>query len=320
MPIPDIHITIAELASLYDTLNQSLIKDTCETDVLQVYRQKEYREIYEKLKDFNVESIAIKVIADSISDKVLSRLHALIQENISTYEARQDDFKKIKFDELYQLWENHLFGDKRALLLNDKKTIKEYPYPTEREREILLKENQKDINELDNERSKSYRSDAAWIRNDYYSNIYKLSCSFASILENYFPVEEKKKAEEPKPIIQQGFYFDMQLVSLIHNECNNIQFENLKEVDLYALLNLQPTNAQLIVKTGERTRMCFLIYKLYEYLKIENRADWRMAILKVADIKEEYYKSKYMEPKSEASRGKSKIFAERIGDIFNNIA
>ncbi|MCC8089183.1 MAG: hypothetical protein LIO79_07970 [Rikenellaceae bacterium] len=108
----------------------------------------------------------------------------------------------------------------------------------------------------------------------------------------------------------------MKLVSAIHNVCNNIQFENIAEVDLYAILNLQPTNAHLILKTGERTRMCYLIHKLYEYLKTDNRAQWRGIMLKNLEIREDFYKSKYKEAASELTGRKSESFAQRIDDIF----
>jgi hypothetical protein len=143
-----------------------------------------------------------------------------------------------------------------------------------------------------------------------------LSRSFTSILNSYFPVEKEKAKQPTKPAITQGVYFDMQIVSAIHNQCNKIQFENITETDLYALLNLQETNAVLSVKSGERTRMCYLIYKLYKHLEIDNRAEWRTAILDSTGIKEDYYKSKYKEPISEIPSRKSESFAQHIDRIF----
>lgn len=85
--------------------------------------QKEYRDVYERLKEVNIESVALKIIADSVNEKVLSRLRGLLAENIGMYETRCDDFNGIRFDELYQLWEDRLFADKRALLLKDAKYL-----------------------------------------------------------------------------------------------------------------------------------------------------------------------------------------------------
>jgi len=200
----DIHTAIAELTGLYDNLNKRFGCDPCSTDVYQVSRQREYRDALEQLKGAYVESIALKIIAGSVNENILSRLRGLIRKNIQIYENRREDFNSIDFDKLYSLWEDHLFGNKRALLLKDKETIKDYPYPAERERESLLKENQQDINELYNERSELRKADALWIGKNYYLPIYELSCSFASILDHYFPVETnteaviKKTSEQPE--------------------------------------------------------------------------------------------------------------------------
>lgn len=153
-----------------------------------------------------------------------------------------------------------------------------------------------------------------------FGGIYELSHSFISLLDNYYPAERKKEQAEIKPTIKPGLYFDMKLVSAIHHECNNVQFENMTEVDFYAILNLQPTNAKFIVKSGERTRMCYLIYRLYEFLKTNNKAEWRTAILKTADIKDKYYNSKYKEPESEIPSRKSESFAQRINKIFEYLS
>jgi len=313
----DLHTVIAELASLYDNLNGRWANDTCSTDAYQVYRQKEYRDAYEQLKGANIESIALKIIADSVSEKIFGRLRGLIADNIQIYETRRDEFNSIGFDGLYQLWEDHLFADKRARLLKDREIIADYPYPTEQERKLLLEENQRDINELDNERNDLRRADALWIGKDYYQPIYELSRSFTAILDSYFPGEEEKTVpKEIRPTIKPGAYFDMKLVSAIHNQCNNIQFNNITETDLYSALNLQPANTPLTVKPGERTRMCYLIHKLYEHLKTDNRTEWRAALLKNLEIREDFYKSKYKEPVAEIPSRKSESFAQRIDRIF----
>ncbi|MDR2918574.1 MAG: hypothetical protein LBV72_04305 [Tannerella sp.] len=308
--------TIANLSSLYEELNNRWLNDTCSVSVYQVSRQKEYRDSYEKLKSTNIESLALRVITDSVNETVLGRLRNLIAENIRIYETRQDDFNQFDFDKLYPLWERYLFDNKRELLLKDKETIKDYHYPTEQERKLLLEENQFDLNQLDNDRNELYRTESLCIRQNYYSLISDISCSFGKILDSYFPIEKEKTPKEIKPVINPGLYFDMKRVSAIHHECNNIQFENLTEVDFYAILNLQPTNAKLSIKSGEKTRMSFLIHKLYEYLKTDNKKEWRTAILEVAGIDEKYYNSKYKEPESEISSRKSESFAQRINRIF----
>lgn len=185
--------------------------------------------------------------------------------------------------------------------------------------ENSYKKEQEKLEELYRKQKESNKNALQYTVN-VFSSIHELSGSFLSLLENYFPIEKEKNPKEAKPILKSGSYFDMKLVSLIHNECNNIQFENLSELDLYAILNLQSTNAKLNIKSGEKTRMCYLIYKLYEYLKTDNRTEWRTAILESADIEKKYYDSKYKEPISEIPSRKSEEFAQRIDRIFINLS
>ena len=310
---------IAELTNVYSNLNKRWSKDPCNTDVYQSFRQKEYHEAYEKLKAVNVESVVLDIISKSLDEKILVRLRNLLTENAQIYLARQSDFSNIDFPEVFSLQEERLFADKFAFLVKDKEDIKEFPYPTERERQMLLKENQTEKNQLENERNEYTRANI-WMIENFYSRIYDITLSFQEVINSYFPLEKEKEPTKTKSTLITGTYFDMQLVSLIHNECNNIQFENLSELDLYALLNLQPTNIKLMVKSREGERMCYLISKLYEYLETEDKQDWRSSILKSANIKERSYQSKYKEPVSEFPSKKSKEFAERIDKIFQYLS
>ena len=310
----EINIAITELTALYDNLNRKWLDDPCLTNAYQVSWQEEYWNIYQKLQNVNIESLILVIIANSLNEKVLIRLRNLLNDNIKIYEIRQKEFTNIDFKAVFSMREKYLFADKFALLAQDKKDIQEYSYPTEQERQILLKENQQEKNLLENEKSEYLRSHACLVK-DYYLLIYEESKLFCSIIVHYFPVEKENKST-----LQSGTYFDMHLVSLIHQECNNVQFENLTEIELYAILNLQPTHAELIIKPNENTRMCYLISKLYEYLKTDKRTQWRTNILKFIGIKEDYYNSKYKEPVSVSSSRKSEDFAQRIDEIFNNIS
>lgn len=187
----DINTTIAELTSLYNNLNKRWQNDTCASDLYQSYRQSEYHEVYEKLKEYNIESLILGIIANSLDEKILVRLRTLLSNNIQIYETKQVDFSNIDFSKVYSLQEERLFADKFALLAKDREDIQNYPYPTEQERVMLLKENQKEKNLLENERIDYARSNI-WMLKDFYSCIYEISKSFVSIIESYFPVEREK--------------------------------------------------------------------------------------------------------------------------------
>lgn len=54
-----------------------------------------------------------------------------------------------------------------------------------------MQENRSELIELDNERSRYRQENIAWICKDYYTAISEMSRSFATILDNYFPVAEE---------------------------------------------------------------------------------------------------------------------------------
>ncbi|MFR0677662.1 hypothetical protein [Dysgonomonas mossii] len=194
MDTHNINTTITELTSLYDNLNKRWLNDTCAPDMYQSYRQSEYHEVHEKLKEFNIENLILGMIVNSLDEKILVRLRSLLNDNIQIYKTRQSDFSNIDFSKVYSLYEEHLFASKFELLAKDKEDIQSYPYPTEQERNILLKENQIEKNLLENERSEYIRSNS-WMLRNFYSLIYELTQSFISIIESYFPIE--KEEEEP---------------------------------------------------------------------------------------------------------------------------
>ena len=193
----DIYTSITELTAVYETLNKCLKSDPCTTNAYQVDRQQAYRDSYAALCAVPVEQVALRLIAEEIGDRVLVRLRDLIRENIHICETRQEVFSQVDFEALCRLQEEYLFAGKRTLLLSDRKLIEKYPYPTEREREQLLRENRSELNELDNERNRYRQENAAWICRDYYTAICKTSRSFAAIFDSYFPVEKKTITAAP---------------------------------------------------------------------------------------------------------------------------
>jgi hypothetical protein len=271
---------------------------------------------------------------------IISNLRTEINKNVEIYTSHKDLFDKInilkvctgrynplrieiegqltKTNKLWQELAQVRNSLESASWDNDQIAVERLTKEEERIEGLYKKEQQK----LDALYQKQKESDNYAIRymKNVFGQIFELGSSFISLLDTYFPIERKKEQQEIKPTLKTGAYFEMQLVSKIHNECNNIQFNNLSELDLYALLNLQPNNAKLIVKPREGARMCFLISKLYDYLKTDNKKEWRTAILESAGIDKSYYESKYKEPVSEFPSKKSKEFAERIGKIFKELS
>lgn len=146
-------------------------------------------------------------------------------------------------------------------------------------------------------------------QDNYFPKILSLSHKLNEIIQKYV-----SKATQNLP---EGAFFDMATSSNIHRICNNTIFENLSETDFYTAINLLATDKILKLKQGEKTRVCFLIYKMYENIKSGNKTEWRTSILQQLEIDESYYKSKYKEPISEVPSRKSEQFARKIKELFS---
>lgn len=158
------------------------------------------------------------------------------------------------------------------------------------------------------EKQEVARKTAEEYQDNYFPKILTLSEKFTVIIEKYLPQNQTTP--------QSGIYFDMATASAIHKECSDEQFENISELDLYAVLNLLPSTEQLIIKKGERNRIYYLIHKLYEYLPKENNQMWRTAFLKSLDLNEQTYLSKYRIAKGKDKTPELEEFAKRMDELF----
>ena len=146
---------------------------------------------------------------------------------------------------------------------------------------------------------------------NYFSKILSLSEKFTVVIRKYLP--------QNQPTPQSGIYFDMAIVSAIHKECNDEQFENISELDLYAVLNLLPSSGKLVIKKGEKNRTYYLTHKLYEYLPKENNQTWRTEILQLLNITEQTYLSKYRIAKGKDKTPELVEFAKRMDELFKEL-
>jgi hypothetical protein len=132
----------------------------------------------------------LQIVSENHNRAVLSRLQALIKNNIKIYETKENVFNGLDFWALCRLDEQETFADRLELLQNDLKIIQENEYPTEDEKQMLLDETRMEINRLQNERA-DYARERKWLINNYYSKIYQISQSFLNIMNDYFSKKEE---------------------------------------------------------------------------------------------------------------------------------
>ncbi len=344
MQTPNEHISLlTDLIPKYRSINQ-FYAEIVDKPALSFDTQCSITDFYKEFNDVQVfEKALLNFLLSTDKERqmqIVSNLRTEIEKNIGIYSTNKDFFDEIdiitvcsrrynplkieiegQLEDTNKLWKEltQVRNSLESASWRNDQIATERLTKEEARIEALYKTEQKKLEVLYQKQKESDNYASGYLENKF-KPIYELGCSFLSLLENYFPLEKEKESTKPKPTLSTGAYFDMQLASQIHNECNNIQFNNLSELDLYALLNLQQTNAKLTVKSGEKGRMSYLIFKLYDHLKADNRSDWRTAILKSAGIEEGYYQSKYKEPVSEFPSRKSKEFAERIDKIFQYLS
>lgn len=149
-----------------------------------------------------------------------------------------------------------------------------------------------------------------------FASICDLLETFQEIVDKYLPNEVKTVTPIVTPTVPVEVYFDMGIISAIHKRCNGKQFEPISELNLYIMLNNQTTSPALKIKSGEKTRMCYLIHCLSEKIKGTDKSVWRSDMLHKLEISEDYYGSKYREPVSDIPSQKSVQFAKELKSIF----
>ena len=176
------------------------------------------------------------------------------------------------------------------------------------------------LNEL-YDQQKAARKEAFQYMKNRCADMYRQSCLFLDILKKYIP-DGKRQDEPGKPISQQETadeqqeYFSMKLLSLIHEVCVGEQFEEISAPDFYANMNLHPCNCKLRIKPREKIRVCYLIFLMSEKLSKQDKDKWKAGILKLLDIDDSYYKSKYKEPVSDFPSDSNQKFAKEMEHIF----
>ncbi len=171
------------------------------------------------------------------------------------------------------------------------------------------------------DQQKAARTEAFQYMKNCCADIYRQSCLFLDILKKYIPdrKQENKSSEsisQQETTEEQQEYFSMKLLSLIHEVCIGEQFEEISAPDFYANMNLHPCNCKLKIKPREKIRVCYLIFLMSEKLSKQDRDKWKDRILKLLDIDDSYYKSKYKEPVSDFPSDSNQNFAKEMEHIF----
>ena len=327
----------------YGELNR-IYRDYIDNYAFSFDRQKFISDFYQEYNDMkSFEAAILELVLDKQKEQytlILNSLKTEIEKSIQAYEIRPLSDRAIE-RACYQHMERYSQEIEAQLDVtrslskplneaNNRYDSIGYREHTAEEEKQAEKEYERCKAEYDREKAKlnklydqqkAARTEAFQYMKNCCADIYRQSCLFLDILKKYIP-DGKQENKSSEPISQQETteeqqeYFSMKLLSLIHEVCEGEQFEEISAPDFYANMNLHPCNCKLKIKPREKIRICYLIFLMGEQLPKPDRENWKKNILKMLDIEENYYKSKYKEPVSDFPSDSNQKFAKEMDAIF----
>lgn len=327
----------------YGELNR-IYRDYIDNYAFSFDRQKFISDFYQEYNDMkSFEAAILELVLDKQKEQytlILNSLKTEIEKSIQAYEIRPLSDRAIE-RACYQHMERYSQEIEAQLDVtrslskplneaNNRYDSIGYREHTAEEEKQAEKEYERCKAEYDREKAKlnklydqqkAARTEAFQYMKNCCADIYRQSCLFLDILKKYIP-DGKQENKSSEPISQQETteeqqeYFSMKLLSLIHEVCIGEQFEEISALDFYANMNLHPCNCKLKIKPREKIRICYLIFLMGEQLPKPDRENWKKNILKMLDIEENYYKSKYKEPVSDFPSDSNQKFAKEMDAIF----
>ena len=327
----------------YGELNR-IYRDFIENNAFSFDRQKFISDFYRQYNDMkSFEAAILELVLDKQKEQytlILNSLKTEIEKSIQAYETHPLNDSVIEWA-CYQYMEKYSHEIETQLDVTRKlsKPLNEannrydsigYREHTAEEEKQAEKEYERCKAEYDREKAKlnklydqqkAARTEAFQYMKNCCADIYRQSCLFLDILKKYIPdrKQENKSSEsisQQETTEEQQEYFSMKLLSLIHEVCIGEQFEEISAPDFYANMNLHPCNCKLKIKPREKIRVCYLIFLMSEKLSKQDRDKWKDRILKLLDIDDSYYKSKYKEPVSDFPSDSNQNFAKEMEHIF----
>ena len=327
----------------YGELNR-IYRDYIDNYAFSFNRQKFISDFYQEYNDMkSFEAAILELVLDKQKEQytlILNSLKTEIEKSIQAYEIRPLSDRAIE-RACYQHMERYSQEIEAQLDVtrslskplneaNNRYDSIGYREHTAEEEKQAEKEYERCKAEYDREKAKlnklydqqkATRTEAFQYMKNCCADIYRQSCLFLDILKKYIP-DGKQENKSSEPISQQETteeqqeYFSMKLLSLIHEVCIGEQFEEISALDFYANMNLHPCNCKLKIKPREKIRVCYLIFLMSEKLSKQDRDKWKDRILKLLDIDDSYYKSKYKEPVSDFPSDNNQNFAKEMEHIF----
>lgn len=154
---------------------------------------------YKESKEFQTNLLSLLTIVgqeDRINKVIIAPLSELLQKNITLYEENKDKFENYYPSEIYSSTSTY-YKEKIEALKLDLEQIKEYPYPTEQERKLLIEETRKELSELYEQEDQERRKRTHLNRN-FFPETYRINQNFADCIQVF--ITDNTQSEDKKTV------------------------------------------------------------------------------------------------------------------------
>ena len=104
---------------------------------------------------------------------------------------------------------------------------------------------------------------------------------------------------------------DLSLCLTLFRMCNGRQFESMEGSTFVNFLNLRDQSSITVLKK-EKTRVCYLIYKVADHLNDPYLAnEWKGEMLRICNIESGFYQSHYLDAESSDAK-MNKLFCKEL--------
>ena len=190
--IQSVIVYFSDVYSSWQEVNLLFEKKMRNTNSGDLITQKFLYEFYNKHKDTQIfQTNLLTLILASSAEKagvITDPLLVLLRENISLFEKNKEIMENLDSQKIIHQSLQY-YKDKRVSLEKDMELVKTYPYPSEVERQMLIDEIRKDLNELSGEEEKERNRIAPFCKN-FFPAIYQLSKEFEAFITAYIPEKD----------------------------------------------------------------------------------------------------------------------------------
>lgn len=109
-------------------------------------------------------------------------------------------------------------------------------------------------------------------------------------------------------------YFSLGHIHYMHQNFVTEQFHHIDPHDLYAILNLKECNKRLVIRDGEKARVCYFLSEVSNLIRTDLQLNWRKAMCEHLGVSYSTYNSKYTEARDSETK-RTVVMREKLEEL-----